>query len=63
MEVSIEVGGRFYASRWNASRWTLMGVLWKKLDVCHIRGSKWKYLAVYGKWKLIETSAECIHRS
>ena len=37
----VEVGGNFYGSRSNGGRSTLMGVLWKGLEVCDTPGSKW----------------------
>ena len=53
MEVYIEVGGDLHESRSNGSRWTLMEILWKQLEVCYTRESRWKYLGVYvSSWKL-----------
>ena len=36
LAASMEVVGNFDGSRSNGSRWTLMEVLWKKLEVCGI---------------------------
>ena len=53
MEASMGVGGNFHGIRSNGSRWTLMEVLWKELEVCDTRGSRWKYVGVYrSSWKL-----------
>ena len=53
MEKSTELGGNFYESWLSGSRWTLMEVLWKQLEVCGTRGSRWKYTGVYrSSWKL-----------
>ena len=57
MESSMEVGRTFYGSRSNGSRWTLMEVLWKELEVCDTHGSRW------GIWKLMENSTEYIRGS
>ena len=48
MDVSMEVGVNFHGNRSNGSRWTLMEVLWKQLEVCNTRGSRWKYVGDYG---------------
>ena len=53
MEVSMEVPTSFHGSRSNGSRWTLMKVLWKQMEVCNTRGNRWWYVGVYGSsWKL-----------
>ena len=53
MEASMQVGGNFRGSRSNKSRRTLVKVMWKQLEVCDIRASRWKYLGVCGSsWKL-----------
>ena len=42
-----------YETWLNGSRWTLMKVLWKQLEVCDTRGSRWRYTGVYrSSWKL-----------
>jgi len=33
----MEPGGNFHGSRSNGSRWILMDVLWKQLEVCDTR--------------------------
>ena len=40
MEVSMEAGGNLHGSRSNGSRWILVEVLWKQLEVCDTRGSR-----------------------
>ena len=53
MDVSMEIGGNLHESRSNGSRWTLMEILWKQLEVCDTSASRWKYIGVYGSsWKL-----------
>ena len=53
-EISMEPGGNFHGSRSNGSRWILMDVLWKQLEVCDTRGSRWNYTGVYWfSWKLL----------
>ena len=43
----MEVGGNLHGIRSNGSRWTAMEVLWRQLEVCDTRGSRWKYIGVY----------------
>ena len=57
MEVSMEVGGNFHGVRSNESRWTLIEVLWKELEVCDTRGSRWKYVGVYKALRVAGGSA------
>ena len=57
----MEVGRNFHVSRSNGSRWTLMQLFWKELEVYDIRGSRWKYVAEI--WKLMEISTEYIRGS
>ena len=49
----MEVGGNLHGSRSKASRWTLMEVLGKQLEVCDTCRRRWKYVEVYGSsWKI-----------
>ena len=53
METPVEVDRNLHGSRSNGSRWTLVEALRKELEVCDTRGSRWKYVGVYGSsWKL-----------
>ena len=48
-----EIIGNFHGSKSNERRLTLTEVLWNQLGVCDTRGSRWKYVGVYGSsWKL-----------
>ena len=61
MEASMGVGGNFHGIRSNGSRWTLMEVLWKELEVCDTRGSR--YRVCKGIRKLMEASTEYVRGS
>ena len=42
----MEIGGKLHRSRSDGYRWTRMDVLWKELEVCDTRGSRWKYVGM-----------------
>ena len=53
IEYSMKVGGNIHGSGLNGSWWTLKDVWWKQLEVCDTRGSRWKYVGIYGSsWQL-----------